>query len=65
MEITGKGRGVVVATNPINKGEFVCEYIGEQISFNEYAEREKKYLKLRRKYKGYMFIFKFKEKKLW
>ena len=39
MDITGKGRGVVVAKNPINKGEFVCEYIGEQISYDEAGKK--------------------------
>ena len=49
----------------IKKGELVCEYVGECISYDEAIEREKGNLKLHREYKGFMFFFKFKEKKLW
>ena len=63
--MTGRGKGVVVDENPIKKGEFVCEYVGEHISYEEATKREQKYLKQQRKYKGYMFFFKFKEKYLW
>ena len=65
VEIHGKGKGVIVAKTQINQGEFVCEYIGELISHEEAAVREKKYLRVQRKYKGYLFFFKFNEKNLW
>ena len=65
VDIAGKGKGVVVANKSIKKGEFVCKYIGELISYEKALEREKKYLKLQRVYKGYMFFFKFKDENLW
>ena len=64
-DIAGKGKGVVVGEKAIKKGELVCEYVGECISYDEAIEREKGNLKLHREYKGFMFFFKFKEKKLW
>ena len=60
VDIARKGKGVVVY-----RGEFVCKYIGELISYEKALEREKKYLKLQSVYKGYMGFFKFKDENLW
>ena len=49
------------------KGELICEYEGELIAHGKANKREEEYLKgqRRRAYKGYMFYFTFKGKKLW
>lgn len=41
-DIEDKGRGVF-ATRPFTKNEFVCEYSGELISYEEAKKREKTY----------------------
>ena len=64
VDISGKGKGVV-PLNEIRKGEFVCEYNGECISYKEAASCENDYLGVQTNYKGYMFFFKFKDRHLW
>ena len=62
MDIPGKGKGVVAAKN-FHKGDFICEYVGELLPYQEAKEREEKYLKKsKRSYKGYMFFFEYKNK---
>ncbi len=40
--IAGKGRGIF-AIRPFEKGEFVCEYAGEMISYKVAKKREEMY----------------------
>ncbi|XP_017047011.1 histone-lysine N-methyltransferase PR-Set7 [Drosophila ficusphila] len=54
----GKGRGVV-AERPFKRNEFVVEYVGDLISINEAAEREKRYA-LDENAGCYMYYFKHK-----
>ena len=60
VNIPGKGKGVI-ATKQFHKGDYVCQYIGERLSYIVAKEREKKYLKQSvRSYKGYVFFFEYK-----
>ncbi|XP_016992115.2 histone-lysine N-methyltransferase PR-Set7 [Drosophila rhopaloa] len=54
----GKGRGVV-AERPFKRNEFVVEYVGDLISINEAADREKRYA-LDENAGCYMYYFKHK-----
>ena len=66
MNIRGKGKGIK-ATKKFIKGEYICEYEGDLITYGKAKKREEEYLegKKRKAYKGYMFYFTFKDKKLW
>ena len=63
VDVEGKGRGVV-STRPFSKGELVCEYSGEPISYEEAKEREDKYGK-DESIGCYMYYFEHKGTKLW
>ena len=66
MNIRGKGKGVIT-TKKYMKGEYICEYEGDLITYGKAQKREEEYLedKKGRAYKGYLFYFTFKNKKLW
>lgn len=59
----GKGRGVV-ATQPIEKGSFVCEYAGDLISIEEAKAREAQY-KEDPSIGSYLYFFKYRNQRLW
>ena len=59
----GKGRGVVT-TRGFTKGEFLCEYKGEMISYNEARKREKEYSK-DPSIGCFMYYFEWRNKKMW
>ena len=64
-DIPGKGKGVVT-TRKYSKGEFICEYVGELLPYQEAKEREEKYIKESEgPYKGYMYFFSIKNKTFW
>ena len=58
-----KGRGVV-SSRSFMKGELLCEYSGELISFKEAKRREMTYL-LDPSIGCYMYYFNYKSSKLW
>ena len=58
-----KGRGVVT-TIPRVKGDFICEYSGELISFEEAKTKEAEYSK-DSDVGCYMYYFEHKSKKYW
>jgi len=58
INIYFKGFGVV-ATRDYQKGDFLLEYVGEQITQEEGERRQRKYAGNK------MFFFSFKGKKLW
>lgn len=57
----GKGRGIV-ATRNFNPKDFIVEYKGELIGYQEAKKRQKN---LTDEEGNFMFFFKFKEKSLW
>lgn len=59
----GKGRGVV-SSRPFRKGELICEYSGELISYKEAQRREEQYSE-DHSIGCYMYYFSFKGKRLW
>lgn len=63
IEVEGKGRGVV-STRPFRKGEVVCEYSGELISYEEAKKREEEYGR-DPSIGCYMYYYEFRTKKLW
>lgn len=62
QEVEGKGRGVF-AKQEFSRGQFVCEYAGELISYEVAKEREKFY-EGKTEFGCYMYYFTFKNKKL-
>ncbi len=58
-----KGRGVVT-TIPRVKGDFICEYSGELISFEEAEMKEAEY-SIDSDIGCYMYYFEHKSKKYW
>ena len=58
----GKGRAVFV-TRLFKQGEFVCEYSGELLTYQQAKEREK-YQK-RQSVGSFMYYFTHKGKKIW
>lgn len=66
MNIRGKGKGVI-ATKKYMKGEYICEYEGDLITYGKAQKREDEYIEEQKKraYKGYLFYFTFKNKRLW
>lgn len=61
QEVEGKGRGVFAKRN-FARGQFVCEYAGELISYEAAKEREKFY-EGKTEFGCYMYYFNFKDKK--
>ena len=61
--VEGKGRGVV-STTPLKRGDFVCEYSGELITFDEAKRREKDYSD-DSSIGCYMYYFEYKNTKYW
>lgn len=61
QEVEGKGRGIF-AKQDFCRGEFVCEYAGELISYEDAKEREKFY-EGKTEFGCYMYYFTFKNKK--
>lgn len=64
VDIPGKGKGVVAKAD-YKKKEFICEYVGELLPYEKAVEKEERYLAVQGTYKGFMFFFNFKGKKLW
>ena len=62
--IEEKGRGVF-STRHFNRKEFIVEYSGTLISYEEAKRREAEYVKEPEKYGCYMYYFVFKNKKYW
>ena len=62
--IEGKGRGVFT-NRPFARKEFIVEYSGTLISYDEAKKREAKYASEPDKYGCYMYYFVFKSKKYW
>lgn len=60
-EIKGKGRGIT-CKKTLKRGDYVCEYAGELISFKEAKEREDEYEK-NPDLGSYMYFFDFKGQK--
>eukprot|EP00116_Pleurobrachia_bachei_P014438 sb/3474700/ len=63
-DIVGKGRGVF-SNRHFNRKEFVVEYSGTLISFEEAKRREAEYAEHPDKFGCYMYYFSFKNKKYW
>lgn len=63
-QIEGKGRGVF-STRHFERKEFIVEYSGTLISYEEAKKREAEYVKEPEKYGCYMYYFVFKNKKYW
>lgn len=63
VEVEGKGRGVV-STRYFSRGELICEYSGELISYEEAKTREELYSK-DESVGCYMYYFEHKGTKLW
>ncbi|KAL5257465.1 hypothetical protein ACHWQZ_G012417 [Mnemiopsis leidyi] len=61
-QIEGKGRGVF-STRHFERKEFIVEYSGTLISYEEAKKREAEYVKEPEKYGCYMYYFVFKNKK--
>lgn len=61
QEVEGKGRGVF-AKQDFSRGQFVCEYAGELISYEAAKEREKFY-EGKTEFGCYMYYFTFKNNK--
>ena len=63
VEVQSKGRGVL-STRLFKKGDVICEYSGEHITYEGAKRRE-------REYSGdpsvgcYMYYYVFKDKKFW
>lgn len=62
-EVEDKGKGVF-STRPRKKGDFICEYSGELISYEEALSREKKYSNSPDT-GCYMYYFEHKNTKYW
>lgn len=62
-EFPGKGRGVITKKH-IKRGEFVLEYYGELIDYEEAKEREALYA-TKENTGCYMYYFKFRNKRFW
>lgn len=60
-EFPGKGRGVIT-TKPFARGEFVLEYHGELIDYEEATERERLYA-MKENTGCYMYYFKYNNKR--
>ena len=54
----------MISTRPFSKGELICEYSGELISYEEAKEREEQYQE-NPSVGCYMYYFEYKNKKLW
>ena len=63
VEVKGKGRGVV-STRRFVKGDLICEYSGELISYEEAKTREEQYSK-NESVGCYMYYFEHRGRKLW
>lgn len=63
VEVQGKGRGVV-STRLFQKGDVICEYSGEHVTFEEAKRRERKYSE-DPSIGSYMYYYAFKDKKFW
>lgn len=63
VDMEGKGRGVM-STLRFTRGELVCEYSGELITFNEARIREERY-STDESIGCYMYYFEHKGTKLW
>ena len=64
MELPGKGRGVV-STQDIPKNTFICEYVGELITWKQAVIREEEHEKAGNTERCYMYYFPHKGVKLW
>ena len=62
--IEDKGRGVFSSRHFARK-EFIVEYSGTLISYDEAKRREAEYIQEPEKYGCYMYYFVFKNKKYW
>ena len=62
VEVEGKGRGIIAA-RPFYHGDYLCQYAGETISYQEAKKREKAYMQ--DNIGCYMFYFNHKSAKLW
>ena len=63
VEVQGKGRDVV-STRLFKKGDVICEYSGEHVTFEEAKRREGKYSE-DPLIGSYMYYYAFKDKKFW
>jgi len=63
VQVEGKGRGVV-STRPFARGDFICEYAGDYMSYKEAKRREEVYSK-DSDIGSYMFYFEHRGIKWW
>ena len=60
-----KGRGVVT-TKPFSKGQFLCEYVGDLLTYSEAQEKEATYAVDNPEATAcYMYYFRWKEVLMW
>ena len=62
VEVKGRGRGVKAVT-PFKKGQYVCQYVGELIPYQEAKQREHRYTTSNAG--SFMYYFWYKDKHLW